>query len=117
MHEVSLSRQLAAAVLRAAPGRHVRTVHVRIGALRQVVPDALTHAWGFVVLGTPLADAELVVDLRPAQLACDDCAAVTTLGPELGFRCARCDSSATRVVSGEEFTLTAIDVDLHERTS
>lgn len=116
MHEVSLSLQLAAAVSRAARGRPVRVVYVAIGALRQVVPEALEHAWVFTVRGTPLGAAELDLDLLPAVLTCDECGSDTTLGPELGFGCAACGSAATRVISGEQFTLTAIDIDIEKGT-
>jgi hydrogenase nickel incorporation protein HypA/HybF len=110
MHEVSLCRSLAAAVGRAAGDRRVEAVEVTIGQLRQVVPDALTQAWTFVVRDTALDGAELRVTSIPAVITCDDCAATTELGPELGFDCRSCGSSRTRVTSGEEFTLTAIDI-------
>lgn len=110
MHEVSLCRSLAAAVGRAAGDRRVEAVEVTIGQLRQVVPDALTHAWTFVVRDTTLDGATLRITSIPAVITCDDCAATTELGPELGFDCRACGSSHTRVTGGEEFTLTAIDI-------
>lgn len=115
MHEVALSRQLAAAVSRAAGSRRVRTVAVAVGELRQVVPDALTHAWGFVVRDTALAGAELQLRRVPAVIECAACATRRTLGPELGFDCRACGSPDTRVISGEEFVLTAIEVENDER--
>jgi hydrogenase nickel insertion protein HypA len=110
VHEVSLCRSLASAVTRGAQGRHVESVYVTVGQLRQVVPEAMLHAWTFVVRDTALAGAELHVTSIPAVLACHDCAARSELGPELGFDCHTCGSSHTQLVSGEEFTLTAIDV-------
>lgn len=110
MHEVSLCRSLAAAVLRAAKHRQVETIYLDVGQLRQVVPEAMIHAWGFVVRGTVLDGAALRLNSIPAVLACTDCGASAQLGPELGFACHTCGSSNTHLVSGEEFTLTAIDV-------
>lgn len=110
MHEVSLCRSLAAAVSRAAGQRRVETVLVDVGQLRQVVPEALAHAWVFVVKGTGLEGARLEVNHIPAVLICDECAYQVELGPELGFACQRCGSQNTHLSSGEEFTLTAIDV-------
>ncbi|MBU4206190.1 MAG: hydrogenase maturation nickel metallochaperone HypA, partial [Actinobacteria bacterium] len=52
MHEVSLCRSLAAAVTRAAGVRRVEAIHVDVGQLRQVVPEAMAHAWTFVVRDT-----------------------------------------------------------------
>ena len=110
MHEVSLCRSLAAAVGRAAGTRHVTDVFVDVGALRQVVPEALSFAWTFVVRGTVLDSAELHLNPIAAVLACDACGTRTELGRELGFGCPECGSAHTHVASGEEFTLTAIDV-------
>ena len=110
MHEVSLCRSLATAVGRAAGSRHVTDVFVDVGALRQVVPEALAFAWTFVVRGTALDGAELHLNPIPAVLACERCGARTELGPELGFTCPACGAGDTHLASGEEFTLTAIDV-------
>jgi hydrogenase nickel incorporation protein HypA/HybF len=110
VHEVSLSRQLAAAVVRAAAGRRVDAVHVVVGQLRQVVPAALHHAWAFVVRGTVLDAAVLHLDHVPAVLTCDDCGSSTRLGPELGFDCRGCGSRHTHLTGGEEFVLASIDV-------
>ncbi|MBU4336151.1 MAG: hydrogenase maturation nickel metallochaperone HypA [Actinobacteria bacterium] len=110
VHEVSLCRQLAAAVTRATGGRPVETVYLRVGELRQVVPEALEYAWTFVVRGTPLSGSALALDHVPAVLRCDDCAVRTRLGPGLGFSCPACGSARTHLMSGEEFVLTAVDV-------
>lgn len=110
VHEVSLCRQLAAAVSRTTGTRPVDAVYVEVGALRQVVPEALEYAWTFVVRGTPLANATLQLHQVPAVLACEDCGRSTQLGPELGFTCPTCGSARTHLTSGEEFVLTAVDV-------
>ncbi|MEA5153753.1 hydrogenase maturation nickel metallochaperone HypA [Raineyella sp.] len=110
MHEVSLCRQLAAAVTRATGDREVEVVHVDVGQLRQVVPEAMRFAWTFVVKDTPLARARLELRLLPATLSCRDCGASSRLGPELGFDCRACGSADTALTSGEQFVLTAVDV-------
>ncbi|MCL2466186.1 MAG: hydrogenase maturation nickel metallochaperone HypA [Micrococcales bacterium] len=111
MHEVSLCRQVAAAVTRATAGRHVQTVYVTVGELRQVVPEAMAHAWTFVVRGTALDGARLELHHVQAVVTCDDCQHNTRLGRQLGFDCPACGSSRTHVSAGEEFVLTAVDVD------
>jgi hydrogenase nickel incorporation protein HypA/HybF len=110
VHEVSLCRSLASAVTRAAGERRVEAIHVDVGQLRQVVPEAMLHAWGFVVRSTPLEGAALNLTSIPAVLVCEDCQVGAELGPELGFTCHSCGSARTHLSSGEEFTLTAIDV-------
>ena len=91
-------------------GRQVETVYVTVGELRQVVPEALEHAWTFVVRGTPLAGARLELHSEPAVVACEDCGHEARLGRQLGFDCAACGSARTHLTSGEEFVLTAVDV-------
>lgn len=112
MHEVALCRQLAAAVRRAAGPARVREIHLDVGALRQVVPETMAHAWPFVVAGTALSKAKLTIRQVPATVRCDACGDVRRLGSSLGFTCDRCGPDApTRVVGGEELTLVALDVD------
>ncbi len=112
MHEVALCRHLAAAVSRATGerAREVEVVHVDVGQLRQVVPDAMRFAWTFVVKDTPLARTRLDLRELPAVLRCRGCGASARLGPELGFGCHVCGSADTELTSGEQFVLTAVDV-------
>lgn len=110
MHEVALSTQLSHVVRRAAAGRQVTGVHVRIGALRQVVPQTLEYAWGFVIAGTPLEGAQLEVEWVPARVRCE--AGHDTLidaSAYLDLRCSSCDAP-TRVITGEEFQVVDIEV-------
>lgn len=111
MHELALSQQVARLVTRAAAGRRVAAVHLEVGHLRQVTPEALEHAWVATVNRTPLASARLVVTAVPAAVLCADCHAETVLAGVPRFDCGACGSHDTRVVRGEEFRLTAIDVD------
>lgn len=111
MHELALAQQVARIAARAAAGRRVRAVHVEVGHLRQVVPEALRHAWVATVNRTPLAAAELRVASVPAVVRCGACDAETTLAEVPRFDCGSCGSRHTRVVRGEEFRVTAIDVD------
>jgi hydrogenase nickel incorporation protein HypA/HybF len=112
MHELSLCRAIAGIVQRAAPDRKVRTVNLDIGELRQVVPDTLAHCWRLVSAGTALADSALEVNRIPAVLHCPECATDTTLSGVPILRCASCQATVVEIVSGEEFTVTSIDVEV-----
>lgn len=109
-----MSTELARVVTRAARGRTVRQVNLRIGALRQVVPASLDYAWGFVTASTPLEGAALVVDWIDAAIECArghrtqlDAASY------LDLACPQCDAPTT-VVAGEEFQVVDIEVDTAE---
>ena len=82
---------IARKVAERAAGRQVLTVTIRVGHLRQVVPDAMTFAWEMLTTTTSLDGAELEIEHVPATVACNACAAVTTLDVPV-FACAACGS-------------------------
>lgn len=109
MHELSLSSAIVDTVVKHAAGRRVTVVTMRIGALRQVVPDTLDFYFGFVARGTVCDGARLELALVPARLACPPC------GGEWGievpdFRCPAC-GGAVEIVAGNEFEVESIDVE------
>lgn len=110
MHEVALSTQLAAVVSRAAGGRKVESVNIKVGALRQVVPETLEYAWGFVTKDGPLAGSVLNVSWVPAHVRCSHGHERTLDATQyLDVRCHECDAPTT-VVAGEEFAVIDIEV-------
>ncbi|WP_395695015.1 hydrogenase maturation nickel metallochaperone HypA [Nocardioides sp.] len=110
MHELSLCRSIHGIVDRARQDRPVVTVHLRIGQLRQVVPETLEHCWGVVTDGGPLAGSVLDIDHVPVRLACHACGADTTVAHVLVLTCSACGSGDIEVVTGEEFLVTSIDL-------
>ena len=54
MHELSLSSAIVATVEKHAAGRQVAVVTLRVGRLRQVVPETLEFYFAFVARGTRL---------------------------------------------------------------
>src|SRR5918912_2891631 len=84
-----------------ARGRRVTSVEVRIGRLRQVVPDALGFAFELVAAGTEVEGAELRVEHVPVRVRCARCAAESE-AREFPLACAECGSVDVEVVAGEE---------------
>lgn len=109
MHELSLCRSIADIVTRHAAGRDVRTVHVRIGKLRQIVPDTLVYCWSLVNEETPLAGAQLRVESIPAAIRCTACDHTQTL-TEAILICDSCAGRDVEIVAGEEFLITSLDL-------
>ncbi len=109
MHELALCDSIARAVMAHAGSKQVESIHLRIGALRQVVPETLSYSWSIVTGGRHLDGSVLEIEVVPGQVACDDCAALTVLD-RFFLACSQCGGSATRVVAGEEFLITSIDV-------
>jgi hydrogenase nickel incorporation protein HypA/HybF len=110
VHELSLCRSVYRIADGARSGRPVRTVHLRVGHLRQVVPATLEHCWSLVVAGTDLAGAALAVEHVPVTLDCAACAARTVLGDDPSLVCAACGSTEVRLRGGEELVVTGLDL-------
>ncbi|MCL8025396.1 hydrogenase maturation nickel metallochaperone HypA [Nocardioides bruguierae] len=110
MHELSLCRSIAGIVENARGGRAVATVHLRVGQLRQVVPETLVYCWGLVSDGGPLAGSRLEVESVPVVLDCRACGETTTVAHVLVLTCAACGSGDIVVRTGEELLVTSLDL-------
>ena len=86
-------------------------VNLRVGALRQVVPDTLEFYFGFVAKGTVCEGARLEQELVPARLHCVRCRQEWEMDLPV-FRCSDCgDEGEVEVASGNEFEVESIDVE------
>jgi hydrogenase nickel incorporation protein HypA/HybF len=109
VHELSLCDAIVGTTTRHANGRAVKQVTVRIGHLRQVVPDALQFGWELLTESSDLKGAELVIEQVPATVACRQCAAETTLDMPI-LACGTCGSFDVKLLTGEEFLIVSMDV-------
>ena len=73
MHELSVSAAVVDTAVRHAAGRKVTSVHLRVGALRQVVPDSLAFYFEIVSRETVCEGARLEQELVAACLRCEEC--------------------------------------------
>lgn len=110
MHELSLSGAIVNTAVKHAEGRRVTLVSLRVGALRQVVPDTLDFYFEIVARGTVCEGARLEQELIPARLRCEPCAREWEIDLPL-FRCESCGGARVEVVSGNEFEVESIDVE------
>ena len=111
MHELSLSSAIVNTVVKHAAGRPVSVVSLRVGALRQVVPDTLDFYFGFVAEGTVCAGARLEQELVPARLRCGGCAREWEIDMPV-FMCPECGPAGrVEVASGDEFEVESIQVE------
>ena len=112
MHELSVSAAVVDTAVRHAAGRRVTRVHLRIGALRQVVPGSLAFYFEICARDTVCEGAELQQELIAARLRCA-CGHEWELDA-IDFRCSACGAADVTVVSGEEFLVESIDVEQQE---
>jgi hydrogenase nickel incorporation protein HypA/HybF len=119
MHELAVAQAIVAAAERHAEGRPVAIVRVRIGRLRQVVPEFLSFYFEVASKETQCEGAALEWERVPSILRCLGCGAEwdpapppAASGDELivRFRCLECESADHRVLSGDELIVESIDV-------
>jgi hydrogenase nickel incorporation protein HypA/HybF len=110
VHELSICGSIADIVTRRAAGRAVKVINVRVGQLRQVVPDTLVYCWELVSADTPLAGSRISVEFVPARIRCRSCGQVTDVGAVPVFACGGCGGLDVEVVSGEEFLITSLEL-------
>jgi hydrogenase nickel incorporation protein HypA/HybF len=128
MHELALSRAIVETALRHAEGRDVTVVRVRVGALRQAVPESLRFNFEIVTRETACDGARLELEMIAAQLRCARCGREWDPAPrpatEIGqlvaapsFRCPACGGGDADVVAGQELEVESIDVEEEQCTA
>jgi hydrogenase nickel incorporation protein HypA/HybF len=97
----------------AAGATRVNIVHVTIGELTEIVPDALQFAWEALTPGTIAEGAVLEIRETGGRSLCLQCGAEFEHG-RFDRRCQvpECGSYATKVIVGDELTIDDIDVDV-----
>ena len=110
MHELSICGSIADITTRRAAGRAVKVINVRVGQLRQIVPDTLVYCWELVSADTSLAGSRISVESVPARIRCRSCAHVTDVGAVPVLVCGGCGGFDAEVVSGEEFLITSLEL-------
>lgn len=114
MHELALSSAIVNTVAKHADGRGVAVVNLRVGRLRQVVPDTLEFYFEFVARDTVCEGAQLVQEVVDARLRCQQCGRTWEIEIP-NFRCPQCGGSEVEIASGDEFEVESIEVESSER--
>jgi hydrogenase nickel incorporation protein HypA/HybF len=127
VHELSISSAIVDTALRHAGDRRVTRVDVKVGALRQVVPESLSFYFEIVSRDTACAGAALGLELVGGWMRCPACAHEWNPAPEplAGhealapvlpvFRCPACESADAAVVRGAELEVESIEVEELEK--
>ena len=110
MHELSVASAVLDTALRHAEDRRVLAVSLRIGHLRQVIPDSLAFYWDIVSRDTPAQGARLEQVVVPARLRCGGCEQEWGMEGTPDFRCPRC-AVGMEVIAGNELEVDSIEVE------
>jgi hydrogenase nickel incorporation protein HypA/HybF len=107
MHELSIADAIVRIACDHAGDRPIESVEIKVGHLRQVVPDSLAFAFALVAEGTVAEGAELMLEVVPAAGVCRVCGEESEL-PEFPLACAACGSLEIELVRGEELLVDAL---------
>ena len=114
MHELSIALGIVDAAAEEAGrrgARRVAAVHLKVGPLSGVIPDALRSAFELAREPEPVvAAAELVIEEVPVAAWCPACSAERAVPfPEL--RCPVCDTPTPEVLRGRELEVVALEIE------
>ena len=85
-------------------------VHVRLGPLAGVVKEALLAAYDLAREGSPLAEAELVIEEVPIAGHCPACNATRTVESVQSLCCIACGTPMPQLDSGRELEVRALEI-------
>jgi hydrogenase nickel incorporation protein HypA/HybF len=113
VHELSVALNLLEGVQESALRdgiERILAVHVRVGALSGIAPDALRFSWELATAGTVAADSALRIEDVPLVVYCERCAAERAPRPSSGLTCPSCGSACPTILRGRELQLVAMEV-------
>ena len=110
MHELSIADAIVAIACDHAQGRRVTTVEVKIGRLRQVVPDALEFAFELVAAGTHVEGARLAVEHVAPRVRCGRCEIESDVSA-FPLACPTCGRLDVDVVAGGELLVESLELE------
>jgi len=114
MHEFSIVMSmldLAEASAREEGASRIEAIHLEIGALAGVVPEALEFAFQGAREGTMASTARLEVDYLPAVARCNTCDASFELDNRWGVAlCPTCGTPSAQLLQGKEMQLARLEV-------
>lgn len=114
MHEMSIVSGILESVTevaRRAGASRLCQVNLRIGVMREVVPEAMDLAWEVLCEEDPLTDGcKLTVEDVYPESVCNACGERFT-HDRFHLRCPVCGSADTRLIHGRELDIISIEVE------
>lgn len=117
MHEMSLIRPVVDLVLQECDGKDVtavRSVHLTVGMLRDVIEDYMEGLFQHLARGTVAENAQLVITRVPVVVICNECGTPFPIDvrDKESWGCPHCGAYHNyRLYSGNEFRIDSIEVE------
>jgi hydrogenase nickel incorporation protein HypA/HybF len=114
MHELSIALSILDVAAEEAK-RHgdvqVTAIHLRLGPLAGVVPDALRSAFELAREDSSWPMAELRIEDVPVIVRCPNCRVDRGIASIQDIRCPDCGTSAPEVIRGRELEMVGLEIE------
>ena len=119
MHELSITEHLLKDCIREAQAQNaskIRVIRLCIGALRGIVPDCIQIYLDMLAEGTIAEGARIESETLPVKVRCMDCGKEGEISPH-HLECPHCKSLRLTLLSGKEFYIKSLEIDIDENTT
>jgi hydrogenase nickel incorporation protein HypA/HybF len=113
MHELALAESILQIVekeMTKYPGSKVLKVAIKLGALHEIVPDALQFGFDTMTMNTALVGAQLDIERIPIRGRCRNCGHEMVI-EEYIFICPKCFSGDIEMTQGDVLEITHIEIE------
>lgn len=113
MHELSIMQSVMETVLAEADAngaRQILAIGMKIGALTNVVPEAIEFAFDVLTKGTKAEGAHLKVEYLLTKSSCEECHFEFEVD-NYSYLCPKCSSGRTKVIQGTELQLSFLEIE------
>ena len=112
MHELAIAQSIVSSVELEVKRKKlpaVTHIAIQIGALSDIVPDALSFNFEAITRDTPFESTQLIIEQVALKGACKCCNSIFKI-ENLVFKCPDCSSGQIEVIQGEELDISYIKV-------
>ena len=107
MHELSIAENIIDIIINELPKNHltkVVNIKLKIGVMRQVVPEALQFGFEYLSKNTPLEGAKINIENIPITAHCHLCSSDFIIQNWLES-CPICQKNNFQIISGKELEI------------
>ena len=116
MHELSICQNLVNQVSDVAKQHRatgVKQIYLTVGSLSGIEPQLLQQSFPFASADTIVDGAKLNITLEPLEVICQQCHKKSKVSMQ-DLTCHHCHSWETKLLRGDELTLTRVELQLEE---
>jgi hydrogenase nickel incorporation protein HypA/HybF len=113
MHELSIAMSILDALEEQSAlhdGAAVASVHLRLGPLSGVLPQALQSAFELAREGTDFAACQLLIEETPIAIRCPICHKNRPVRSIQDMACVVCGSPSADIIGGRELEIRAMEI-------